>query len=235
MKPKNIKKYDNYYIDEDTDWRMISSKCKAKMIKYLCKDIDVKNIMEIGAGDGSILYSLDQQGFASNYYALEISKSGINEIKKKKVSKLKEVKIFDGTKSSYRDNEFDLVILSHVIEHVENPRLLISEANRIGKKLFFEVPCEDNLRLSYDYKPDRTGHINFYNPKTFRRLLQTCDLEVIKDILYNPSLESYLYSKGLKGRISYYLKSFFLLLNEKLASKVFTYHYSVLCKKKHDN
>ena len=136
------------------------------MIKHLCNDIDANRIMEIGAGDGSILESLDNHGFGLNYYALEISESGINEIKKKKISKLKEVKRFDGIKSNYRDNEFDLVILSHVIEHVENPRLLISEAKRIGKKLFFEVPCEDNFRLSYDYRPDKTGHINFYNPKT---------------------------------------------------------------------
>ena len=121
--------------------------------------------------------------------------------------------------------------MSHVIEHVENPRHLINEAKRIGKNLFFEVPCEDNFRLSYDYKSDNTGHINFYNPKTFRRLLQTCDLEIKKEILYNPSLESYAYSKGLKGRVIYFLKTLLLKVSKNIASKIFTYHYSVLSRK----
>ena len=94
--------------------------------------------------------------------------------------------------------EFDLVIMSHVIEHVENPRQVINEAKRIGKHLYIEVPCEENFRLSYDYKPDRTGHINFYNPKIFRRLLQTCNLKIEKENLYNPSLESYIYSGVIK-------------------------------------
>ena len=105
-------------------------------------------------------------------------------IKKKKIDRLKEAESFDGKKSKYIDNEFDLVILSHVVEHVEYPREVISEAKRLGKMLYLEVPCEDNIRLSYNYKPDKTGHINFYSPKTFRRLLQTCDLHIENESLH---------------------------------------------------
>ena len=225
------KQYNDHYIYEDLKWRNICSKYKAKMIVNLCSQSKFKKIIEIGAGDGSVLESLNNLDFALKYYALEISNSGVHQIRKKKIPRLEEVKLFDGVKSKYKKNEFDLVIMSHVLEHVDYPRQLIKEAKRIGKNLFFEVPCEDNFRLSYNYKPDNTGHINFYNPKTFRRLLQTCDLKIEKDNLYNPSLESYVYSKGLKGNISYFFKSFLLNINQKIASKIFTYHYSILCSK----
>ena len=230
MNSINKDKYDSYYDDEDSKWRKICSKYKAEMIAKLCDKNSIKKIIEIGAGDGSVLESLERLNFGKNYYALEISNSGVQEIKKKQISKLIDVNLFDGVKSKYREKEFDLVIMSHVIEHVENPRQVINEAKRIGKHLYIEVPCEENFRLSYDYKPDRTGHINFYNPKIFRRLLQTCNLKIEKENLYNPSLESYIYSSGIKGALSYYLKSFLLKINKKFASKIFTYHFGVICK-----
>tara|TARA_Y100000741_G_scaffold364792_1_gene357034 strand:+ start:2628 stop:3344 length:717 start_codon:yes stop_codon:yes gene_type:complete len=228
------KKYNNYYLNEDSKWREICSQFKAKMIIKACDGLKIKKILEIGAGDGSVLKSLNDLNFEANYYALEISNSGLNEIKKKKIDRLKEAESFDGKKSKYIDNEFDLVILSHVVEHVEYPREVISEAKRLGKMLYLEVPCEDNIRLSYNYKPDKTGHINFYSPKTFKRLLQTCGLNVEKENLYNPSLESYRYSSGFKGAISFFIKSFLLRINKKFASKIFTYHYGVLCGNTND-
>jgi len=234
MNSKNHKKYDNYYLDEDKDWRRICSRFKAQMISKICKNNSFSKIIEIGAGDGSILESLNDLNFARSYYALEISSSGLNEIEKKNISKLKEATKFDGKKSHYKDNEFDLVIMSHVIEHVDHPRQVIEEAKRIGKKLYLEVPCEDNYRLSYNFKPDKTGHINFYSPKTFRRLLQTCELNIEKENLYNPSLESYKYNNGFKGSINFLIKSLFLGMNKKFASKIFTYHYGVLCRNIND-
>jgi len=225
----NQNKYDDYYLAEDTKWRQICSKDKANTIIRLCDDNNIVNLLEIGAGDGAILYQLDNNNFASNYTALEISKSGINKIKEKYISKLQNIDTFDGYDTPYKNNQFDLVIMSHVIEHVPYPRKLINEAMRIGKHLYFEVPCEDNIRLKYNYTPDRTGHINFYSPKTFRRLLQTCDLHIEKEYLYNPSLESYKYLHGIKGIVPYLIKQSLIKLSERFASRLFTYNYSVLC------
>ena len=77
--------------------------------------------------------------------------------------------MFDGYRTLYADNQFDLVLLSHVVEHVEHPRLLLYEAARVGKRLFVEVPLEDNVRLSDDFVFDHVGHINVYSRKTMRR------------------------------------------------------------------
>ena len=56
------------------------------------------------------------------------------------------VKIND-SKLPFKDNEFDFVIASHVIEHVKDIKQFISELERISKKGYIELPSRlgDNL------------------------------------------------------------------------------------------
>ena len=50
-------------------------------------------------------------------------------------------------KLPFKDNEFDFVITSHVIEHVDDFEFFISEIERISKKGYIELPTKlgDNL------------------------------------------------------------------------------------------
>ncbi len=120
--------------------------------------------------------------------------------------------------------------MSHVIEHVEYPRKLLYEAKRIARYVFVEVPVEDTFRLPVDFKFDKVGHINFYSPKTFRRLIQSCNLEVIKQTVTNPSKDVYFFLNGKKGLLNFFCKKFLLRLNPNLATRLFTYHSSMICK-----
>ena len=49
------------------------------------------------------------------------------------------IKITD-KKLSFKDNEFDFVIASHVIEHVEDFQFFIKELERVAKKGYIELP-----------------------------------------------------------------------------------------------
>ena len=59
-------------------------------------------------------------------------------------------------KLPFKDNQFDFVISSHVIEHVEDVSFFISELERISKKGYIELPTklEDNLVFE-----NKTDHI----------------------------------------------------------------------------
>ena len=187
-------KYDKFYENNNSKWRYICSIDKSDNIIKLCNKYPHSKILEIGAGDGSILQNLEKQNFGKEYTALDISKSAIDIIRTKKIKKLKNSSTFDGYNLPFSSDEFHLVILSHVIEHLEYPRKLIYEAIRVGRYVFVEVPCEDNLRLSKDFTENATGHINFYNPTTIRRLLQTCGLSILEALLSNPNMRVYKYS-----------------------------------------
>jgi len=221
--------YDEYYEDGKSEWRRLGAVDKADNIETLCRNISVSSVIEIGAGDGAILKRLSDLNFAHEYFALEISKSGVDEIKKREIPQLKECSVFDGYKIPYEDKRFDLAVLSHVVEHVEYPRKILYEASRVAKYIFVEVPLEDTMRLSNDFVLDEVGHINFYSPKTIRRLLQTCDLEILGQNTVNPSKDVYIFQKGKRGKANYYLKEYMLRLIPVLATEIFTYHSALIC------
>lgn len=222
--------YEDYYEKGDSEWRWLGAIDKAYNIQTLCKDLHINSVIEIGAGEGSILKRLSDMMFAQELYALEISPTGVTAIKNKNIPHLKESRLFDGYNIPYDDKSFDLAVLSHVVEHVEFPRKLLYEAKRIANYVFVEVPLEDNMRLQRDFVFDRVGHINFFSPKTIRRLIQTCNLKIIKQQTLNPSKGVYTFKKGKKGLINFYIKKYLLLFFPIIATEFFTYHSSIICE-----
>jgi ubiquinone/menaquinone biosynthesis C-methylase UbiE len=174
-------KYDNFYIDSLENWRSEGAKKKVENIITLIGNRNFETLIEIGAGEGSILTILDQSDLAKEIYAIEISTSGIEKINSRKIQKLKEVKLFDGYSIPYPDKHFELAICSHVIEHVEHPRLLLREIKRISKQQVFEIP------IDFSYKVDKKvqhfisyGHINIYTPGLFNFLLLSENFRIKK-------------------------------------------------------
>jgi len=224
--------YENYYSGGDSTWRAISAMKKAENIIALCERYPHRSILEIGAGEGSLLKQLDEQSFGDELFALEVSSSGVEVIKNKQISRLTECLLFEGYDIPFKDQQFDLAILSHVLEHVEFPRKLLYEASRVARYIFIEVPLEDNIRLKNDFIFDKVGHINFYSPKTFRRLIQTCNLQVLEQTITNTSKAAQIYQNGKKGLLKYYIKEYILRALPGIASKIFTYHSSIVCRPK---
>ncbi len=64
---------------------------------------------------------------------------------------------YDGKKFPFKDGEFDYVICSHVIEHVEDPVFFLNEVFRVGNSRgYIEYPL-----VTYDYMYDFDVHLNF--------------------------------------------------------------------------
>lgn len=222
--------YEDYYEEGDSEWRRLGALDKADNIQSLCKGLPINSVIEIGAGEGSVLKRLSELNFAQDLYALEISPTGVSAIENKDISRLIECTLFDGYNIQYENKKFDLAVLSHVIEHVEYPRRLLYEAQRIAKYVFVEVPLEDTMRLPQDFHLDKVGHINFYSLKTIRRLIQTCNLNILDQKTTNPSKGSYMFQKGNKGLVDFYIKENLLKFFPSFATRIFTYHSSIICK-----
>jgi ubiquinone/menaquinone biosynthesis C-methylase UbiE len=223
--------YKDYYEEGDSEWRRLCAFAKANNIVSLCHDLPRSAILEIGAGEGSILKRLDELHFGDELSALEISPSGAETIKAKKISRLAECKTYDGYHVPYDNDKFDIAIMSHVIEHVEHPRQLLYEASRVAQYVFIEVPLEDTIRLPGDFVFDSVGHINFYSPKTIRQLVQSCNLQVRGQITTNLPKEAYTFEKGPKGLINYYIKEVLINTLPRLATELFSYHGALVCER----
>jgi len=180
-------KYDSQYSDNTEKWREIGAVDKVQNIMDLTKSLKLDKIVDIGAGDGNVLSLLSEKNFCSNLTAVEISDSAIEQIKKKNIKGLTQVKQFDGYRLPFEDDEFDLAISSHVIEHVEHPRNLLREIKRISKKQVFEVPIDFSFQVDKKFEHFNSyGHINIYTPALFNFLLYSEGFKVLdnKNALY---------------------------------------------------
>jgi ubiquinone/menaquinone biosynthesis C-methylase UbiE len=178
------------YTDDMSEWRELGGKHKAQNILRVCEGKTFSRVLECGAGEGSILKALDQSGSFQELYAVEISDSGIAQIRKRNLASLQEVKKFDGYKIPYPDDSFDLVYCSHVIEHVEHPRLLLRELKRVSKFQAFEIPLDYSIGADQNIQQFLSyGHISIYTPTVFRFLLRSEGYEILSALLTSTAQE----------------------------------------------
>ena len=102
-------------------------------------------ILDIGCGyraHHKATVIADIQNFSSYY-------------KDKKFIQIKEKKL------PFKDNEFDFVIASHVIEHVNDFQFFIKEIERISTKGYIELPTRLADNLVYENKTDHIWWFSF--------------------------------------------------------------------------
>lgn len=223
--------YDAYYASGASEWRRLGALAKAENVLALCAARPHASVLEIGAGEGALLARLAELGFGEELHAAEISGSGARAIRAREIPRLVSLVRFDGETLPYSDGRFDLAVLSHVLEHAEHPRRLLAEAARVANMLFVEVPLEDTWRLPRDFTADAVGHINFFSPASLRRFVQTCGFEVLAERVALPSRAAVAWRSGRRGEIAHALKRCLLRATPRLASRVFTYHGALVCRR----
>ena len=236
--------YDEFYQKHDEAWRMLGAKFKAQHIIDVCAGKAFIKVLEVGAGDGSILTYLADKDFAPEYHAVEISDSGVAHIKTRNIKNLKSVQEFDGYKLPFDDNSFDLIILSHVLEHVEHERILLREIKRVSRYSVIEVPLD--YKAGVDKKIGHFlayGHINVYTPTSLRYLLQTEGFAIEKGLtsMIEPEVtrfNTYVNQKKARGLLTdlkivaeYIIKNTLTKLVGKNVNERMANAYTVLCQK----
>jgi SAM-dependent methyltransferase len=231
--PDLIKHYSAYYGDARlARWRELGARDKSTNIMSLWSRVDgeVKpSVVDVGCGDGAIIRELGRNGFGRNYMGLEISESAIDQAQQHEHISPTTFKLFDGHRLPVEDGSVDLVILSHVLEHVEEPRRLLYEAMRIGRYVFVEVPLELNLRTPHDFRWTDVGHINLYDPVVIRHLMQSVGLRILAEQTVCPSIDVFKFLRpGIKGTLHWAIKASLLKAAPFAAWRLFTYHETVL-------
>jgi len=78
----------------------------------------------------------------------------------------KKIVYYKGEKFPFSDNEFDYVICSHVLEHVDNIPNFLNEIFRVSKMGYFEFPL-----IYYEFLYNINAHQNFLKFDTEKSLL----------------------------------------------------------------
>jgi len=118
-------------------------------------------ILEIGPGDGHLAEIIKADMPQAKYYAMETDASCHPSLVAKGVNLLR---------SGATLPILDVVILSHVLEHLANPKEVLGQIHRSLAKnglLFIEVPCQDYLHKSVD-----EPHLLFFDKEPMKKLLR---------------------------------------------------------------
>lgn len=227
--------YQGFYTGgQSLEWRRLGAVDKAGNIvrTWRSQSHQRPRVLEIGCGDGAIAARLAELDFFASYRGYDLSDSGIERANSRGIADA-EFAVCEGSIPVPSDSA-DVVIMSHVIEHLEHPRELIKEAHRVAPLLIVEVPLELNRGLSADYNWDPVGHINKYDRKTIRQLIQTCQFDVLNQFTTNPSRAvAEFHRPGLRSHAKWALKQSALQFLPNAARSQFTYHETLFAQRNH--
>lgn len=114
-------------------------------IKKLLNQLQIKNIVDLGCGDGGFIDIIDKK---IDYMGIDISPTQISRMEnaiKNFGRKNARVQIGDILNSGIQENTYDAALMCDVIEHVLSPKKLFEEAKRIVRKdgyIIMSVPNE---------------------------------------------------------------------------------------------
>lgn len=152
----------------------------------LTKPLNPSTILDAGCGEGFTMNKLFKSGVGKKIEGIEYSKDAITLGKKL----FPDLTFKEGSAYGlpYKDNSFDLVVCTEVLEHLDQPSKALSEILRTSRKhVLISVPNEpffmlgnfmrgkNLLRLGND-----PGHINHWTIGTFLSFLKGNGLKIKK-------------------------------------------------------
>lgn len=141
-------------------------------------------VLELGCGAGQFIREIKKIRPDLACYGCDISQQAIAIAKQANDGVIYDLSAEN--KSVYEDNFFDAVLIYDVLEHVENPGLILSEVNRVLKSggVFYSfVPCEADplsfwnllhkLGLKKEFTKMYAGHINKFSRRSLVDLVRS--------------------------------------------------------------
>ncbi|WDP88925.1 MAG: class I SAM-dependent methyltransferase [Desulfobacter sp.] len=140
--------------------------------KYLDRPMSGLRVLEIGAGIGCLLNNFAIKGARVNGFE---PRQELADFAMQKFDLSLIVSPFDLKKVA--EKRYDIILLSHVLEHILELPVFIQGLKQIISKngfLFIEIPNENKVkihnRIVFQYKTD--SHVHFFNPTNINRFME---------------------------------------------------------------
>ena len=196
--------------------------------------------MEIGCGDGALLAELGERGVAPVLDGFELSPPAAELARARTIPGARRIEAYDGEHVPAADGAYDLAVLSHVLEHVDDPAPLLREAARVAPAVLVEVPLEANRSAGRPAKraeAARIGHIQFLDRAAVHDLVAAAGLAVaaeLSDPLPYAHHAFFATSRPAKARAALKAGARRALwgVSQRAAERLFTVHYACLARRR---
>jgi SAM-dependent methyltransferase len=234
--------YDSAYArggERHAQWRALGARAKAEHIEELTRTAGLGSdrVLEVGCGDGALLAELSSRGFGGALAGVDISETAIELAQGRAIPRVARLDVFDGARIPAGDGDYDLGVLSHVLEHVAEPAALLREVARVARALIVEVPLERNLSGARPGKREESeaiGHLDALDRDAVRALVKSAGLRVEAELLDPLSRDVHtFFADSTLGRACGLAKAAvrrsLFSLSEGAAERAFTLHYACAC------
>lgn len=134
-----------YHEFELTNWWV---KARRQISLIYLKKFNAKCILDVGCAAGTMMLTLKEQGF-QKVYGIDISDKAVEECTKKKLNAF----IEPAEETHFKDDFFDALVASDVLEHTSSDSKTLKEWHRIlkpGGRVLLFVPAFMHLWSSSD-------------------------------------------------------------------------------------
>lgn len=139
-------------------------------------------VLDVGFGDGSLSFDVSKK--AKRVVAIDLNEKNLKIAREKYSVPNIEYIMGDATKSLPAEN-FDVIILSNVLEHIEKRVEFLEKIKNIAPKILIRVPLLDRdwitlykKELGVEYRSDKT-HFTEYTLVSLREELEKAGLRLL--------------------------------------------------------
>lgn len=179
-----------------------------KLFQLVPDDFVVNNILEVGCAFGVLLNNLADRLQVKTRTGIDISGKNINIAR----DIYPECCFFQGTLDEYikvkimeiKDNRFDLIVLSDIIEHIPDDLRFLETVRRISSYVLLNLPLEKshNTRNRNYGEQDPSGHLRCYDKESAVQLVSLAGFEVVTSFTSTVFSDKQFYEIYKKNRAS---------------------------------
>lgn len=223
-----------------------------QLVKLIPANLTFNSILEIGCALGIILNNISEYLSIKRIFGLDISSKNIELAK----TLYPDNTFFQGTVEDLKRfisngqtvPEFDLVLLSDVIEHIPDDLKFLESVREISTYVMINLPlekCFKNRHRKYD-EDDPSGHLRCYDLGMALSLIDQAGFEIINSFTANAFRNKTIFKIYLKARNEriklkpllkrLFWKLFYLtedrikLINNHLSERIYGTNYFALLK-----
>jgi SAM-dependent methyltransferase len=160
---------DATYLQRHPTWHAKDAAWKAQHVASLLDPLRPRTLCDVGCGAGHVLALLNER-YQAESIGYDPSPDAIRLARELEHPRLRFV-----LGEPAGDIRFDVVLLLDVLEHVEDPFLLLRNVHQFGKRFVFHFPLDLSaqavLRGRFERLREELGHLHYFSCETARALL----------------------------------------------------------------
>ncbi|MFL3008128.1 MAG: class I SAM-dependent methyltransferase [Candidatus Neomarinimicrobiota bacterium] len=172
-----------YYQIEDYHWWNVSRRdIILKLLNPLISD--GMKILDIGCSSGSLINKINSNK-KLEIHGIDISSKAIKYSKDRGIQN---TQVMNADKLKYRDKEFDIIIASDVLEHIENDNNALIEWKRVLKDNGFAIIFVPAIMALWSHNDIYSEHFRRYEKSQFRKRLINSGFNIERSSYWNFTL-----------------------------------------------